>query len=347
MTLNKLSPLEEQKLGLGKLDLGSVKLRLDNINKKATKFVSFEPSETTIRHMEYSMNGPMSCLEKEDSYYVLDPSDLSLIKDREVFAYDESIQDFKSLEGDLIFCSSALIKVSEKYEFNLTVLPYFLTSMRKFKTVTEDEIRYTEEPGAERNRVIMDAKQKSIIEGTEPHSIVLIDGPLIGGMVSFYTREMDQQLRQKDCIPLYFVKNSDSRLFISNSKNSALTQQYNSDFHWATRQLKDQSRSAFFKYVDEYNPKNSKVFCYIKALAGFPERMEMHPSTYETYGNLIPSIMNLISYYYISQGDYANPQVRPIAIAEKYAREGLRILNIPVLLARLGFHPTINQVRFG
>jgi hypothetical protein len=57
--------------------------------------------------------------------------------------------------------------------------------------------------------------------------------------------------------------------------------------------------------------------------------------------------MNLLSYFYIVQGDYFNPQVRPIAIAEKYAREGVRILNIPVLLARLGFHPTINQLRFG
>jgi hypothetical protein len=85
----------------------------------------------------------------------------------------------------------------------------------------------------------------------------------------------------------------------------------------------------------------------MKAFHGFPERVEMYTSTFEKYRSLIPSLMNLLSYFYIVQGDRSNPQVRPIAIAEKYAREGLKILNIPVLLSRLGFRPTINQVRFG
>ena len=85
----------------------------------------------------------------------------------------------------------------------------------------------------------------------------------------------------------------------------------------------------------------------MKPLAGFPERVEMHSETYEKYYYLMPKLMNLISYLYLVQGDYTNPQVRTVAIAEKYAREGLRIMNIPVLLRRLGFRPTINQVRFG
>ena len=95
-----------------------------------------------------------------------------------------------------------------------------------------------------------------------------------------------------------------------------------------------------------YNSENTKVFTYMKTLTGFPQRVEMHSSTFYTYGSLIQAIMNLLCYYYIAQGDNANPQVRPIAIAEKYAREGIRLLNIPVLLGRMGFHPTINQVRF-
>jgi hypothetical protein len=73
----------------------------------------------------------------------------------------------------------------------------------------------------------------------------------------------------------------------------------------------------------------------------------MHTLTYEKYYALMPQIMDLLTYFYVVQGDRFNPQVRPIAIAEKYAREGLKILNIPALLARLGFRPTINQVRFG
>jgi hypothetical protein len=322
-------------------------VRLDNIHKKATKFISFEPSEIAVKPIEHYMSATMSCLENEDSCYPLDPTQIDLVNNRNIFAYDESTQDYRALEGDLLFCSSALIKIEERYEFNLTVLPYFITSMGKFMNERNDEIRYTEEPSAERNKIMIEAKRKSILEGTEPHSLVLIDGPLVGGMASQYMRDMDEALREKDCIPLYFVKNSDSRLVVINSPNPELRRKFNSDFHWATHRLKDCNRSAFFKYTDTINPNNTKVFTYMKTLAGFPERVEMHSATYEQYGKLIPSIMNLLSYFHIVQGDYFNPQIRPIAIAEKYAREGLKILNIPVLLARLGFHPTINQVRFG
>jgi hypothetical protein len=85
----------------------------------------------------------------------------------------------------------------------------------------------------------------------------------------------------------------------------------------------------------------------MKALPGFPQRVEMHEKTHAKYRELVPALFNLIAYLYIAQGNHYNPQVRPIAIAETYAREGLRVLNLPVLLGRMGFHPTINQTRFG
>jgi hypothetical protein len=334
-----------QELLKNKVDLSRIRIRLENIEKKATRFVSFTPSDVTVKMQDFYMSPTMSCLEDLEASYSLAPDRSELMKEWNIYAYDESIQNYKALEGDLLFCSSSTIKIEDKYRFNLSVLPYFLTSMKKFKISRDEDIRYAENVAGERNMIMITSKIESILESIEPKSIVLIDGPLVGGNASSYIVRMDEKLRKQDCIPVYFVKNSDSRLVIET--NSRLSSEFNSDFHWAACHLKTGDRSPFFKYTDKHNSSNSKVFSYMKALYGFPERVEMHAMTYEKYASLIPSLMNLLLYFYIVQGDYSNPQVRPIAIAEKYAREGLRMLNIPALLSKLGFRPTINQVRFG
>lgn len=328
------------------LDLSRIRIRLENISKKATKFVSFIPSEvpSQIPDPMITSNSTICCLEEPGEFRII-PSCNNLIKEWAIFAYDESIQDYRALEGDLLFCSSATMKIEDEYRFNLSVSPYFLTAMKKFKNSKNEDIRFSENIGEERNFILTNAKTSSILSSVEPHSIVMVDGPLLGGNVSGYILKMDKELREKDCIPLYFVKNSDSKMIINTDKE--LADEFNSDFHWAACRLEPGSRSAFYKYTEELDIRHSKVFTYIKALYGFAERIEMHPMTYEKYHYLMPSMLSLLSYFYIAQGDRTNPQVRPIAIAEKYAREGLRVLNIPALLSKLGFKPTINQVRFG
>lgn len=334
-----------QILLLSKLDLSRIKIRLENISKKATKFVSFVPSDVATKMQDFYMSRTMKCLEGFDSDFAVEPKWSSLLKDWNIYAYDESVQNYRALEGDLLFCSSSTIKMEEKYRFNLSVLPHFLTSIGKFKDSEDEEIRFAENVAEERNLIMINSKKDSILGSVEPHSIVLIDGPLVGGNASSYIVDMDEKLRAKECIPLYFVKNSDSRLVIDTSPH--LSSEFNSDFHWTACRLRTGSRSSFFKYTDTYKRSNSKVFTYMKALFGFPERIEMHETTYEKYHSMMPELMNLLSYFYFAQGDSSNPQVRPVAVAEKYAREGIRILNIPALLGRLGFRPTINQVRFG
>lgn len=329
------------------LDLSRIKIRLENISKKATKFVSFIPSELSSQIPDLSSNfsSTVSCLESFEETHEIKPECNELMKEWNIFAYDESVQDYRALEGDLLFCSSSTIKIENEYCFNLSVSPYFLTGMKKFKNSASEDIHYAENTAEERNLILTNAKTGSILASVEPHSIILIDGPLLGGNVSGYIEKMDQELREKGCIPLYFVKNSDSKLVIA--ANKRLSEEYNSDFHWAACRLNSGSRSPFFRYTEELVSRHSKVFTYMKALYGFPERLEMHPETYEKYYSVMPSLMSLLAYFYLVQGDRSNPQVRPIAIAEKYAREGIRILNIPVLLNRLGFRPTINQIRFG
>jgi hypothetical protein len=291
----------------------------------------------------------MKYLEPLDDSYPLNP-DCKLMDEWNIYGYDESLQNYKALEGELLFLSCATIKVENEYRFNLSVVPYFLTCMRKFKNSVSNDICFTENIGEERNRIIVTSKIESILKSVEPHSIILIDGPLIGENASYFMVTRDDELRKKECIPLYFVKNSDSKLVVQGIEEISpqISQEFNSDFHWAACQLPTGSRSAFFKYTeDKPSTRNSKVFSYVKPIYGFPERVEMHTLTYEKYHSLMPQIMDLLAYFYVVQGDRFNPQVRPIAIAEKYAREGLKILNIPALLARLGFRPTINQVRFG
>lgn len=329
---------------LSKVDFNKIQIRLNNISRNVTKYVSFVPSEVEVKMPEHYMSPTISCLEDFNFIYSFNPRNTTLIKDWNIYGYDESVQSYKALEGDLLFCSSAIVKMEEKYRFNLTVLPYFLTSIRKYLHLQDEGIHFAENIAEGRNRILIDMKVNSILETVEPHSIVFIDGPLIGGMASNYIVNMDEKLRENDCIPLYFVKNSDSRLIINHDPK--LSNEFNSDFHWAAYKLKTGYRSAFFRYTDKYNNKNSKVFTYVKALAGFTERVEMHSLTFEKYKPLIHAIIDLIAYFYLVHGDLLNPQVRPIAIAEKYAREGLRTLNIPALLSRLGFCPTINQVRF-
>lgn len=328
-----------------KVDLSRIRIRLENISKKATKFVSFVPSDIAIKMQDFYLSPTISCLENFGESYILEPKCNNLLTDWNVYAYDESVQNYRALEGDLLFCSSATIKIEDKYHFNLSVLPYFLTGMKKFKDSVGEDVRFAENIAEERNLIMINAKTESILESVEPHSIVLIDGPLLGGNVSGYLEDMDDALRKKDCIPLYFVKNSDSRLVIDTNEN--LSTEFNSDFHWTACYLRTGSRSPFFKYTERNVRRHSKVFTYMKALFGFPQRVEMCTSTYEKYTSLMPSLINLLAYFYIAQGDYSNPQVRPIAVAEKYAREGIKILNIPALLSKLGFRPTINQVRFG
>jgi hypothetical protein len=216
--------------------------------------------------------------------------------------------------------------------------------MRKFYGVSNIEgIIFSDNPTEARKMSLLEEKISLILDSVNDNSIIFIDGPMIAGNIATYLIGMDENLRERNCIPVYFVKNSDSRMVLDNMPY--LKRDYNSDFHWAHDNVPLGRRSSFFKYVDQDNPRNSKVFSYIKPVYGFPQRIEMHTKTYEKNKNIVQDIFDLISYYFVAQKS-SNPQARPIAVAEQYAREGLGVLNIPSLLYRMGFHPTLNQVRF-
>ncbi|MHA1973142.1 MAG: hypothetical protein ACTSW1_09125 [Candidatus Hodarchaeales archaeon] len=326
------------------IDFTQIQFRLDNIRKKAASSINLNSGISKEYYQDFFSSSILNNLEDIDAKYQLNPYDLEIPYLRPVYAYDESISIFRALEGELVFVSSACISVDEEeYTYNLRVKPFFVTAMKKFYRKLEEGIIFSDRPAETRKMNILEEKISSIEETVSPNSIILIDGPMIAGNISSYMIGMDERLREKNCIPIYFVKNSDSRMIIDNMPH--LTRDYNSDFHWAHENIPVGHRSSFFKYDDADNPRNSKIFSYIKPVPGFPQRIELHSKTYYKHQNEIEDIFNLISYYYLAQKT-SNPQVRPIAVAEKYAREGIKVLNIPQLLLRIGFHPSLNQVRF-
>ena len=76
-----------------------------------------------------------------------------------------------------------------------------------------------------------------------------------------------------------------------------------------------------------------------------PQRIEMHPITYAKNEDRMADLLNAISYLMIANGDKSNPQIRPIAIAEKFARETKKHVNIRKKLKSAGLVPTMNQER--
>jgi hypothetical protein len=160
-----------------------------------------------------------------------------------------------------------------------------------------------------------------------------------------YTLNLVADLHSKNVKPIFIVKNSDSNMVIDN--NEELKRKYNSDLHWSFKFLNVGQRSPLFYYKDESNHKNVKYFCYIKAFDCGIQRIEIHPDTFNLIGKDLENTMDLIFYLYLSHGDLSNPQIRPIAIAEKYAREFLKVANSYNIMKHSGLVPSMNQERFG
>lgn len=263
-----------------------------------------------------------------------------------IFAYDESMNKYVTLEGLASLVSHSVVFLSEEQYIpsNFVTFNFYTRS----KTISEDSeyIKNVEDPESEMNKDYHLDRNQFILESIDipENSIILIDGPLLGGNASSFALKLNKELIKRRIIPIFFVKNSNSDLVVNNL--SGLKGKYNSDLHWANENLKKGERSCFFKYTDLINRDNSKIFCYVKSFDVGPQRIEFHPDTYERFKDYMPSIMNMVYYLILLQGDPKNPQVRPIAIAEKYARATLKIINFQKIMRSIpGINPTMNEMR--
>lgn len=323
---------------------------LEDLSKK-----HIHSDKTTITDLEYgdfidgnNDNDSVFFL-KEDGNVTLDPSiGYETLECVAICAYDESLMRISALEGSGFFISHSLVLVSKEQYLPLTYLTFdFFT---KSKTIADgnNSLTFTKDPPelASKKKYIQD--RKMILGNYTPdNSILLVDGPLIGSQMTEHNLQLNETLLERNIMPVFFVKNSDSALIVNS--NPTIREKYNSDFEWAYKTVRKGQMTSFAKYIDKTDGtrRRNKVFSYLKAFDAPPIRIEMHDTVFTKMHSHIEGMMSTLYYLILAQGDLRNPQPRPIAIAEKYAREALKVIDFESIILRTGIKPTMNFTRFG
>ncbi len=262
-----------------------------------------------------------------------------------IAAYDESINRFSALEGTAFLTSHSLTLLDADRYSPVLMLTLYFYSRSKYLAAKTGKVRYSETPQMESQIDYVQDKIAFLSGHVPPSSLLFVDGPLIAGDVYVRVIAAMEMFHSHDILPVFFVKNSDSSLITDS--NPELSGRFNSDLHWANELLDIGERTAFFRYADLNNPdRNAKVFCYVKSLHAPPTRIEFHLDTFARYTDQVSAVMDLVHYLMLVQGDDRNPQIRPIAVAEKYARAGIALFDLDRLVRTAGLQPTMNQERF-
>lgn len=325
----------------------SFKETIEDINKKNINI----PKNSTNEKLDYynyiyPPNGKLLTVIDDIKKINLNPKNGEKIakSGRPLMAYDESINKFSSLEGSAYLTSHSLVLAGENdYIPSNKITLYFYTRSNDISKDTK-YIKYSKDPDSDSKEDFVNDKIEFLKQNASEKTILLVDGPLIGG--DWYIHMMDaiDEFLDKDIIPIFFVKNSNSNLVTDEIEE--LNNKFNSDMHWSYNYLNQGERTNFFRYADKKNKKNSKIFCYLKSFNVSPQRIEFHVDTYKKYRDQIPQLLDLVYYLILVQGDKKNPQARPIAIAEKYARSTINLFDLSKMMKNVGIIPTMNQERF-
>jgi len=293
----------------------------------------------------YPPNGKALLNLEQSQRYVLNARKGQNIYKSEILvsAYDESIQKFAGLEGIAYLTSHSLVIMKDDYVPLNLVTFYFYTRSKSLAEKSE-YIKYSEDPELSFKSDYINDRHSFLIDNIPEKTVLFVDGPLIGSQMSSKTRELNDNLLKKNIIPLFFVKNSTSNL-VTNYMTE-LKGKYNSDMHWSYRLLQPGERTCLFKYTDQTVYENAKIFFYLKSMKLSPQRIEFDISTYLQFPNETSNLFDLIYYMILAQGDPKNPQIRPIAVAEKFARATLKLIDLNKIMRSIGIVPTMNETRF-
>ncbi|MFW6016570.1 MAG: DNA double-strand break repair nuclease NurA [bacterium] len=315
--------------------------------KKINLTINRPPQEIDFdfSHAVFPPKGKLQNIEDFNKYNLSPNNGQKIASKYDFSGYDESKLNYLALEGDASFTAHSIVVASREDYIPINYLTFYFYTKSKLLKNQHPLLKQTNDSISEANFDYVSDRNDLLSKWTLEGSILFIDGPLIGGNITSYTLDMVDKLHNKNIIPIFIIKNSDSNLVIDNLE--ILKHKYNSDLHWAFNYLKTGQRTSFFLYRDEYNSRNAKVFCYIKTFNNSPHRVEFHIDTYGKYNKEIDNIMDLIYFLYLVQGDNKNPQLRPIAVAEKFARELLHLTDSYNLIKSSGLIPTMNQQRFG
>ena len=260
--------------------------------------------------------------------------------------YDESKAQFLALEGEAQLTTHVVTQIFEDEIIPCCKVSFHFYSQSELLTKKSDYVKYSKDIAKDSNLDYVLDRNEVILESTLEDSILFIDGPLIGGNISSYNLRLVDELHEKNILPIFIIKNSESNLVVDNLPECK--GKFNSDLHWAYKVLVPGQRTAMFKYTDKDNPKNTKIFCYIKPFNKVTtQRIEFSLPTYRLYSTEISNIFNLIYYLILDHGSETNPQVRPIVFSENYAREVLKLINFERLLMNSSLVPIMNETRFG
>ncbi len=319
---------------------------IDELKKRKITLPSIPTdSELDFSNYGFPQNGELvATIDKMGKYPLDQKNGQDFCNKVPLCAYDESVNKFEGLEGTAFLTSHSMIIHGENDFIPVSLLTFYFYTRSMTLSEGSDYIKYSEDLETDSKRDYITDRELLLGTNVPENSVIFIDGPLIGSQMTKYTLDLNNLLLKKGIIPIFFVKNSNSNLVIDNIE--PLKKKYNSDMHWAYSTLKEGERTNFFEYKDKTNPKFAKVFCYLKAFDISPQRVEIDIHTYQKYSNNIDNILDMVYYLLIVQGDLKNPQLRSIAIAEKYARATLKLINFVKMMKDLGITPTMNQERF-
>jgi hypothetical protein len=293
----------------------------------------------------YPQNGELVVSAEAFGKYKLDYKEgQKLCNETPICAYDESVNKYEGLEGTAYLTSHSMVIHGQTDFIPVNLLTFYFYTRSTVLSEDSKFIKYSEDVEVDSKKDYIVDREKLLSDNVPEKSAMFIDGPLIGSQMTRYTLDLNNMLLRKGVAPIFFVKNSSSNLVIENV--SELKRKYNSDMHWAYSFLGEGERTNFFRYEDKENRNFAKFFCYLKAFDVSPHRIEIDVNTYKTFSHAIDNLVNMIYYLLIVQGDLKNPQIRSIAIAEKFARSTLKLINLPQMMRDLGITPTMNQERF-
>jgi len=176
--------------------------------------------------------------------------------------YDESKAKFLALEGEAQLTTHVVTQVIKAEIVPTCKVSFYFYSKSSLLEQQSNYVKYSNDITSDSNLDYIHDRNELLVSSVFGDSVLFIDGPLIGGNISGYNLRLVGLLHQKNILPVFIVKNSESSLVIDNSPE--FRGKYNSDLHWAYSVLKPGQRSALFQYTDQINHSNSKVFCYIK-----------------------------------------------------------------------------------
>jgi len=316
----------------------------DDIRKvKIGKLITNEGSTLSIDDLFLTSDSKVEYFDEE--LKSLDPKKgHSLINKYNIGGFDESYAEFSAIEGSIYNTAYSYVHLTDEDWRSYNWLSNHFISRSKLITEQSDKLQYHQDPNSFFKEIYAKERSSFLVDNIPEDTLLFFDGPLLGGQINHYTLDMIDKLQTKKIFPIFFVKNSYSNMVTEGIKE--LKGKFNSDIHWANESIKTCQCSQWFYYTDKINNRNQKLFCYLKSFNDVSsQRIELHPSTYHYLEGEIQNILDMIIYLMFENGDKKNPQVRPIAIAEKFARQTRKFTNVQKLIKDSGLIPTMNEER--